>query len=223
MDNRVRIFQIGMFKCGTTSIHRFYLRSGLRSVHIGTERLLAARMGANMSAGRPIVEGFDFYDVYTDMNDAAEGVYGGMSYLQILKDYPESKFILNTRDTGRWLRSMLDMSIRKEGIYHPEMSDAQFCAYWEAQRDALHRNVVRDIPEERLLVFDIEKDAPGLLCRFAGLPDDCAKNWQRDNPAIPPVVMFVLKCIPRLLKRMVPQEIKIAIMNSVCRWLRVKP
>ncbi len=39
MDSRVRIFQIGMFKCGTASIHRFYLRSGLRSVHIGTERL----------------------------------------------------------------------------------------------------------------------------------------------------------------------------------------
>lgn len=223
MGEKVRIFQIGMFKCGTTSIHRFYLRSGLRSVHIGTDRLLAAQMGANIDAGRPIVEGFDFYDVYTDMNDAAEGVYGGMSYLRILEDYSESKFLLNTRDTDRWLRSMLEMSIRKDGLHYPDMSDAQYCAFWKTQRDTLHSNVIRDIPEERLLVFDIEEDDPALLCRFAGLPDECARNWQRDNPAIPPAVMFILKCIPRPLKRLVPQETKIAIMNSVCQWMRVKP
>ena len=220
MDDKDRIFQIGMFKCGTTSIHRLYLRSGLRSVHIGTERHLAAQMGANISAGRPIVDGFDFYDVYTDMNDALEGVYGGTSYLQMLEDYPGSKFILNTRDTGRWLRSMLNMSIRKEGLYHPDMSDAQFCAFWRGQKEMLHSNVIRDIPKERLLVFDIERDDPALLCRFAGLPDSCARNWQRDNPAIPPEVMFILKCIPRPLKRMVPQDAKIAVMNRVCRWRR---
>lgn len=222
MDDRVRIFQIGMFKCGTTSIHRFYLRSGLRSVHIGTDRHLAARMAANLNAGRPIADGFDCYDVYTDMNDGMEGIYGGLTYLQIISDYPEARFILNTRDTDRWLRSMLNMSIRKEGIYHPDLSDAQFCAFWKAQRDILHRNVIRDIPEERLLVFDIERDDPVFLCRFAGLPDSCAKNWQRDNPTIPPAVTFVLKCIPRPLKGMIPRGAKIAIMNSVCRWVRVR-
>ena len=220
MDDRVRIFQIGMFKCGTTSIHRFYLRSGLRSVHIGSERHLAARMGVNIKAGRPIVDGFDCYDVYTDMNDAMEGVFGSMSYPQILRDYPGSKFILNTRDTGRWLRSMLSMSIRNQGKFLSEMSDDQFCAFWRGQREMLHANAVRDIPEERLLVFDIEKDDPVLLCRFAGLPERCARNWRRDNPTIPPGGLFILKCIPRPLKRMVPQEAKIAIVNTVCQWMR---
>ncbi len=143
-----------------------------------------------------------------------------MSYLRILEDYPNSRFILNTRDTGRWLRSMLNTGLQENAKDRPAMSDAEFCAYWREQRDTLHRNALRDIPGERLLVFDIERDDPVLLCRFAGLPDGCAGNWRRDNPTLPPEVAFVLRCIPRPLKRMVPREAKILIVNSVCQQMR---
>ena len=41
MSKEIRIFEIDMFRCGMTPIHRLHLRSGLRSVPICTEQRLA--------------------------------------------------------------------------------------------------------------------------------------------------------------------------------------
>ena len=50
--------------------------------------------------------------------------------------------------------------------------------HWREQWREHLAAVRAELPAERLLVFDIEAGDPRDLCRFAGLPDDCARNWK---------------------------------------------
>ena len=150
------------------------------------------------------------------MNNGMEGAHGGVSYPQILVDYPGSKCILYPRDAGRWLPSALNISIRKQGQFPSELSEDQFCALRMAQRDLPHASAVRDIQEGSPPVFGGEKGVPALLCRLARLPDQGAGIWQRDNPALLRVVLFALK-------RRLPQQTRTFIVNPVCQRMRGKP
>ena len=66
---RPKVFQIGFNKCGTTSLHQFFQRSGLRSVH-WDGGYLAPRMEDNIRAGRRAIAGYE--------EDVLEAEFGGM-------------------------------------------------------------------------------------------------------------------------------------------------
>lgn len=189
----MKFFQIGFNRCGTTSICNFFNRSGIACIHFDGGRLAAA-MQRNLEAGLPVMHGYDTrFDAFTDLSKtvhAAEhdGFQGFFRYREIMRDYPESRFILNTRDPERWIRSRL-RHFRKDWpeyqayyrhLYGTSDRD-EIVARWRAEREEHHSNVIRDVPADRLLVFDIEKDDPIRLCRFAGLPESCASNYRRDN------------------------------------------
>ena len=46
-----KIFQIGFNKCGTKTLHHYFSRNGIRSVHWDEGRL-AQRMFANLASGK---------------------------------------------------------------------------------------------------------------------------------------------------------------------------
>lgn len=68
--------------------------------------------------------------------------------------------------------------------------------------------VERLVPASRLLVFDIERDDPALLCDFLGLPRPMAKHYGHANPTSPPVVRAVTGWIPAPVKRLMPRSVK---------------
>ncbi len=59
-----KIFVVGFHKCGMTSLHKFFERSGVKSIQYDGG-CLGLRMYRNLEQGRPIISGYEvlmFYD-----------------------------------------------------------------------------------------------------------------------------------------------------------------
>lgn len=104
-----RVFFIGFNKCGTTSFHRLFQKSGLKSAHweIPNKRFLAPFMLANWQFGRPVMFGLDEFSVFSDMNYISSTCYIESNFLfdVIHRENPEGIFVLNTRSLERWISS----------------------------------------------------------------------------------------------------------------------
>ena len=177
--NPVKVFQIGFSKCGTSSLNMFFNENGVASVHHDFGKL-AMSMYHNSKDGKPLINPeYNDYYVYTDM----ERMYGdppiniGMILFKELdKQYPGSKFILNTRDKQAWLKSrslhpmskanpttILEVS---QKILHK--TEEEVLAQWSKEWDDHHRAVkayFKNRPND-LLVYDIENDSPRKIAEF---------------------------------------------------------
>jgi hypothetical protein len=169
------IFQIGFNKCGTTSLHKFFVDSGIASLHWG-EGLLAERMAARMDAGQDPIRDFPRKIGFTDM--VAIGPrkliepYKRFDYLH--RWHPDALFILNTRDRESWIESRAAHQFRGQrhlaayasylGIPEAEVPD-----FWRAEWQ-IHHALVRAYfkASSNFLEFDIERDDPQLLINFIG-------------------------------------------------------
>jgi len=178
------IFQIGFRKCGTTALSNFFNRCGIPSVHWDKGNL-ARKMRANIEAGRPIMDGYtNRFEAFTDMevNQADDFFEGFKHFRRMMTDYPHAKFVFNTRDEKRWLRSMrrwawrsrhMDYVKIRYGSYNLWRFSACLRREWKQHYDA----VTSTIPADRLLVFDIESDPPEKLCRFCNIPESKASRF----------------------------------------------
>ena len=70
-------------------------------------------------------------------------------------------------------------------------------AHWKADWRGHVARVRAEVPADRLLVFDIERDRPEALCRFAGLDDGAARHWGRENAALGRLGRAVARAAPR--------------------------
>ena len=183
-----RYFQIGFRKCGTTTLWRFFVENGIPAVHFDRGNL-ARRMRDNIEAGRRVMDGYDErFQAFTDMEftDPTDFFEGFKCYREIMRDYPDAKFILNTRDRERWLRSMRRWALyknRQAYLSHRYGTTdlKQVAAALERDLETHHRDVAATVPASRLLVFDIECDPPEKLCRFCGLPDSAVRHYGHEN------------------------------------------
>ena len=94
---REKVFGIGLSRTGTTSLTEALRTLGYRAVHCPLS-ILSIRRGA-LELSTDIVER---YDAFTDSPVAR-------MYRELDQAYPGSKFILTTRATDKWLRSMKRM------------------------------------------------------------------------------------------------------------------
>ena len=104
-----KIFQIGFNRCGTRTLHHYFSRNGLRAVHWDEGRL-ARRMFANLASGNNLLEGYEQFDVFTDMeylDDFGTYLEAYKLFPQLAAQYPNAIFILNTRNREAWIRSRL--------------------------------------------------------------------------------------------------------------------
>lgn len=94
-----RIFNIGLNRAGTTSLTEALTLLGIRAVHHKHDGVrLYDIMRDNVRARRPVLEGLDMYDAFSD--------FGGRDFYRFLdRQYPYSKFILTTRELESWLDS----------------------------------------------------------------------------------------------------------------------
>jgi hypothetical protein len=101
-----KIFVLGPNKCGTLSLHKYFLRNKLKSVHWDHGEL-AIRIASNISANRLPLEGYEEYDCFSDLYFLDDRLYISPLLLgkEIVKRYPEDIFILNVRDFQMWQES----------------------------------------------------------------------------------------------------------------------
>lgn len=161
-----KIFQIGFNKCGTTSLHKFFLSNGLKSIHWG-DALLAKKIKDNCDNNLPPLMGYDNYDCFTDMESSWDDIFIYLThYKELDKFYPNSKFILNIRNVDKWIESRLNhpeylpshmkiTGLNKDGVIQ----------HWRKQWFDHIQNVKNYFSdrENDLLIFDIESESDKLI------------------------------------------------------------
>jgi glycogen synthase len=174
-----RIWAIGFNKCGTTTIFEFFNKNGIPSMHHGKKGHLATSIYQNHLDGKMLLS--DEYSKYKAFFDI-ENIYADPPiyitqtlFKELDKNYPGSKFILNTRDKSDWIKSRrshvdptnnkryVDVLCESYGI-----NEAELIARWSKEWDAHHAAVTeyfKDRPQD-LLVFDIDNDSPEKICEF---------------------------------------------------------
>lgn len=90
-------------------------------------------------------------------------------------------------------------------------------AHWRADWARHVAGVRASVPPERLLVFDIERDPPEALCRFAGLDEGAARHWGRENPSPGGLGRALASWTPRAVMRRIPEAVKRPVRHALRR------
>jgi hypothetical protein len=172
LKSDVKIFLIGFNKTGTTTLHHFFRRNGLRSAHFRANgRLIAAEMSRNVSRDTNILKGIEGFTVYSDLCLQTADVWlEANTYFPVMfRQYPRSYFILSDRNVERWIASRLhhgNLAQRAHAYYGTE-DDVKIGDIWRkayAEHKEAAEVFFRDKP--RFLVFDIENHEPSRIASF---------------------------------------------------------
>jgi cytidyltransferase-like protein len=111
-----KIFQIGFNKCGTTSIHQFFLNNNIESIHWEGGKI-ANEIIKNQSTDNPLGS-YSKYKVFTDFENPYNNYYPNLTHYKLLNEkYPDSIFILNVRDIDDWIQSRINHRIGNGEMY----------------------------------------------------------------------------------------------------------
>lgn len=177
MNYEKKVFQIGFNKCGVTFLYYFLNDLGYRTVHWDGGGI-ALMMEHNLKCENyNILRGYDEkFDAFLYMEHVDFMLFGYNHYKQIDIDYPNSKFILNTRDIDTWIEKKMEMTHDVECFmqFLKLDNEKELKDYWRKQWIKHHVEVLNYFGEERigkdLLVYDVDKDNPRRLYLF--LNDD---------------------------------------------------
>lgn len=210
-----RFFQVGFNRCGTTAIAEVFSRHPYNTVHHtymrdGEVRNIALDIAGNINSGSLPLAGMDQIDVFTDVEYVASDciVEGYKFFRSIEEAYPEMRFILNVRRRDDWI-----LSRSKFGTYPGRYADYlqvdrdEVITHWERDWDAHIADVQQCVPEEKLLLWDIDAPDYSAISAFVGF--NVEAGFQRRNKSVNgPLAQFAQRTLPKRLLRTVPNEIK---------------
>ena len=171
-----RIFQIGFNKCGTRTFHHFFKKNGLRCIHWEGGKLARA-MIANHLNGRPILTGYEDFDVFSDMealtNDFAFEAFKLFTHLAA--EYPDSIFILNSRDREAWVKSRLNhaggLYARRWKSVAGVQEDSEIADLWRADWDHHYARAAAFFADGRHRCIPVNIDTEGAAKLCDNIPD----------------------------------------------------
>jgi hypothetical protein len=188
MAKRPKIFQIGFNRCGTLCLYNFFISNKIPSIHWDNGNL-SLTIKRNKEQNRPLLSGYEYYQFFSDMEhfDEDMGVfYSHVYYYSLLdKQYPNSKFILNTRDVDNWIKSRLNHRFSgMTGFYANYIMSRlninlnQLSEKWRLDWENHHKEVIEYFKgrENDLLIFNIEKDDAQKIVDFLKKFYDLDKN-----------------------------------------------
>jgi len=158
------IFQIGFNKCGTTSIHQFFLNNGIRSVHWEGGKI-ADEIIKNQSTENPLGI-YSSFEAFTDFENPYKNYYPHLTHYKLLDEkYPNSIFILNKRNVDDWIISRMN-HISPNGEKYVDLfrrvnkieTNEKVIEIWRKQWDR-HINSVNEYFKnyDKFICFDISK------------------------------------------------------------------
>lgn len=167
----MKIFQIGFNRCGTLSLFRFFTSNEVPSVHwMGGN--LARRMHKNKRRNQPLLEEISEYVFYSDMEyvGAKEIIEAYKYYKTLDEQYPDSKFILNTRDKNEWIESRVNHrngSYLKRYMQCYNKSKDEMIRLWKQDWEKHTSEVLQYFTNRNnLLVYHIKNDDPQKIIDF---------------------------------------------------------
>ncbi len=174
-----RIFQIGFNRCGTRTLHHFFLKSGINSIH-WEKGEIARKFNKRKELGQDpfsdyngsVLSGNTFVSAFTDMmafeNESIIEPYKDFKY--IFDFYPNAFYILNVRPVDNWINSRIS---HQQGNFYKNYSFVSsskeiVVEFWRKEWEE-HLNAV-DLffkgKRANYMKFDIENDNPRILCDF---------------------------------------------------------
>lgn len=213
MNNRY--FQVGFNRCGTSSLADLLERGGYRTIHHTFKRNgenvnLALAIERNIAEGRLPLDGFDGVDAFTDAEYVgADRVLEGNSFYKKIADlYPEIKFVLNIRRKDDWVQSRLrkdDYATRFASALDVDIDALP--AIWFKTWDTHISEVLATIPEERMLVLDIDNPDNAAISTFFNL--NSAIVFPRRNKTVTGnISKFFANWLPKWLVKLIPLQAK---------------
>ena len=171
-----KIICVGLNKTGTTSLHRAFKILNFKSIHYqGKEGNIKKIIYDNYINGNKLLKGIENYDVYSDWNNANTNFL----FKQLDKQYPKSKFILNTRDIDSWLKSRENHVNSIPNLKNKQAENPENTWYnidkeaWVKVYKEHHREVLKyfEDREDDLLIFNLfEGDSWEKICNFLNKP-----------------------------------------------------
>lgn len=186
----MKIFQIGFNKCATVSLHNLFNKFSspvLSSIH-WNYGYLANNIYKNINSGNFLpLFGYSSFHVFTDMECFIEED-GVVKYISISEqffdlldiNYPQSIFILNTRNIDSWIKSRLNhlclFSPIKNNFCHKLKNPIRYIDFFktiyntENEKDIIdiwiknwndhHKNILEYFSNrpKQLLVYNIDTD-----------------------------------------------------------------
>ena len=114
-----KIFVIGHHKIATRSIDRLFSWSGYPTIHCKKGRI-AQTMLANLRLFRPLLQGLEDIQVFSDMeyvSSDGEIFFGYRLFPQLDYHYPGSYFVYNYRSVDDWIKSQFSHKNKLLGSY----------------------------------------------------------------------------------------------------------
>jgi len=154
----MRTFIIGFNRTGTRSLDAFFASNGQSSVHWDQGRI-ARKIKNNYKNNLPLLKDYPDINVFGDIEDYKRLNYAHMDYFKDLyNQYPDSKFILNTRDMETWIKSR---NHHLKGYYVIEL-----CKILGIDREEINRRWRKDYADHHKSVTEFFKDKPGSMVIF---------------------------------------------------------
>lgn len=169
--SRQKIFVIGFNKCGTTSLHRFFQRNGIRSAHFRADRgHIGPLFSLNHLKKRDMLSNLMKYAAFSDMCFHTEDAWieANKYFPDFHAQYPRALFIFNDRPVENWIRSR----VNKEGFLdlacrYFKTGPDEVRAIWRRQYDDHRERLLAYSPRmENFLHYDIERDSPEKVIAF---------------------------------------------------------
>jgi len=185
MLNQPRIFLLGFNKCGTTSFHNYFKKNKISSVHWRANTLAQTILTNYQNKNNKLLNGLDNWIAYTDMicipgspwgksnSDHSPLIEGCRYFRELHRDYPDSLFILNTRDPLQWIKSRLAhdrgqfaqaylAAMKKEGIHNLKMLKHRWLRDWYQHHHEILEYFSNNSPKQFLLFHISETPAKKL-------------------------------------------------------------
>lgn len=181
-----KIFSLSFHKSGTTSLHQFFLANGVRSLHypktvngVNYAKAVAEVADDPEAVLARLLPVIDAYDAHCD------APWGGLAP-ELVKAFPDARFVLLTRDPEQWWDSLArHWRLGSFGRYLSAFEYVQYRRYMPAERGRLYTRADKDhfiaairrqvaevqkiVPPDRLLTVDLaDPDKARKLAEFLG-------------------------------------------------------
>jgi hypothetical protein len=170
-----KIFVISFNKCGTQTMHWFFMKNGLKCVHWDNANIVNV-FEDNIKCGRKLLENgrtfntrnnsdceYENMNVFSDMSKDIDNKYARDYYKILDKQYLDSKFIIATRNISDWIRSRRNHRsgniLKYQRLFH-NCDDVVINDIWTKHYQD-HLEDVKLYFENRpkdLLIFDLDID-----------------------------------------------------------------
>lgn len=176
MKTKSKIFCIGLNKTGTSSLDEAFKILGFKSVHFNCNKgNIKNIIEKNYKNGDTLLLGIEDYDAYSDWNNPNTCYL----YKEFDKVYPNSKFILNTRNFEDWLLSREKHLKKKPNLKELQKKHPDSAWYnidkeaWTKEWQEVHEDIItyfKDRPEDLLIINVPSGEGWEKLCPFLGVP-----------------------------------------------------